>query len=86
MLSIAFKKLSLQGLRIGDSLAALSQAVRAKYSRQDLETNLSFAGFLLFDCDLKADSKGVIRDLKAAQLGVVMITGDRYCKLPFSVR
>ena len=78
VLSIAFKKLSLQGSRTGDSLSALLQMVRAKYSRKDLEKNLSFAGFLLFDCDLKADSKGVIRDLKAAQLGVVMITGDRY--------
>jgi cation-transporting ATPase 13A1 len=44
-------------------------------TRADLETGLTFAGFLIFDCDLKADSKSVIRDLKSSNHKVIMITG-----------
>ncbi len=45
-------------------------------SRQNIESNLEFAGFLIFDCDLKPDSKGVIRDLLASNHQIIMITGD----------
>jgi len=44
--------------------------------RSLVESQLCFSGFLVFDCDLKADSKGVVKELKAAGLSVVMITGD----------
>ena len=44
--------------------------------RSKVESGLTFAGFLVFDCDLKADSKSVIRELKNSDHQVVMITGD----------
>jgi cation-transporting ATPase 13A1 len=47
-----------------------------KLTRQEAECDLLFAGFLVFDSDLKADSKGVIKELQGAKQNVVMITGD----------
>lgn len=47
-----------------------------KMSRKDAESNLVFAGFLVFDCDMKADSKGVIKELHYSGHRTVMITGD----------
>ena len=44
--------------------------------RSKAESGLTFAGFLLFDCDLKADSKSVIRELRSSDHKVIMITGD----------
>ncbi len=51
------------------------QALRGRH-RSDIECQLDFAGFLVFDCDLKVDSKSVIRELRASNHRVVMITGD----------
>jgi cation-transporting ATPase 13A1 len=45
-------------------------------SRESIEKDLTFTGFLVLDCPLKADSKGVITELKRSGHGVVMITGD----------
>lgn len=45
-------------------------------NRQTAEKDLLFAGFLVFDCDLKADSRSVIKDLLLSKHQVVMITGD----------
>jgi manganese-transporting P-type ATPase len=44
--------------------------------RSQIESGLTFAGFLVFDCDLKVDSKSVIRELISSDHKVVMITGD----------
>ena len=41
-----------------------------------MEKDLHFSGFLIFDCDLKPDSKSVMKELVASQHKVVMITGD----------
>ena len=44
--------------------------------RQEMEKSLIFVGFLIFDSDLKADSKSIVRELKAVNHQVIMITGD----------
>lgn len=53
------------------SSAALASAVRA-----DVESGLSFVGFLLMRCPLKPDSDRVVRELRDASHYVAMITGD----------
>lgn len=40
------------------------------------ETGLVFNGFEVFENKLKPETKGAIRELKGAKIGVVMITGD----------
>jgi cation-transporting ATPase 13A1 len=44
--------------------------------RAHIESDLIFAGFLLFRCPIKHDSKTVIDELKQSGNNVVMITGD----------
>lgn len=45
-------------------------------ARSVLEKQLKFAGFLVFDSPLKADSTKVIKHLRQAGLEIFMITGD----------
>lgn len=75
--------LALAGKKIASSL--LSQSVGSEIhkkmttmikSREVMETKLTFLGFLIFDCDIKPDSKSVIRELKESNHKLVMITGD----------
>lgn len=44
--------------------------------RSDVESQLSFAGFLIFECPLKSDSASVIKELKESGHETKMITGD----------
>ncbi|RLN89268.1 hypothetical protein BBJ28_00012660, partial [Nothophytophthora sp. Chile5] len=44
--------------------------------RQELESDLVFAGFLVLDCPLKDDTKRTIRELMISKHKVVMVTGD----------
>lgn len=45
-------------------------------SRASMEIGLTFMGFLIYDCDLKPDSKSVIKELSESQHKLIMITGD----------
>ncbi|XP_053960788.1 endoplasmic reticulum transmembrane helix translocase [Anastrepha ludens] len=52
-----------------------AQRVR-ELKREDVECNLTFAGFVIISCPIKPDSKSVIKELIHASHKVVMITGD----------
>ena len=45
-------------------------------NREDVECNLTFAGFLVLSCPLKDDAKKSVRMLNESSHRVVMITGD----------
>ena len=47
-----------------------------EYSREEAESNLIFAGFIVAECPLKPDTSKVIGELKEASHEVKMITGD----------
>jgi magnesium-transporting ATPase (P-type) len=47
-----------------------------KIPREELEKDLLFAGFAIFDCPMKKESLPSIRQLLESSHTVVMITGD----------
>lgn len=47
-----------------------------RYERTEIESDLEFAGFVLFDCRLKKDVKETIEILHESGHRVIMITGD----------
>lgn len=46
------------------------------FNRDSLETDLEFAGFIVFENKLKPSSKGVIQELDRANIRTIMCTGD----------
>ncbi|KAJ5155953.1 Cation transporting ATPase [Penicillium capsulatum] len=68
VLALAYKYLS--------SEAELSQSCVNDFSRDDIESELIFAGFLVLQCPLKDDAINAVRMLNESSHRVVMITGD----------
>ncbi|KAH8333535.1 hypothetical protein KR059_000637 [Drosophila kikkawai] len=52
-----------------------NQKVR-ELKREEVECDLTFAGFVIISCPMKPDSKAVIKELIQSSHKVVMITGD----------
>ncbi len=57
-------------------LAPMNPSKAKDIPRGELERDLTFAGFVVISCPLKADSKSVIKELVNASHHVTMITGD----------
>eukprot|EP00096_Caligus_rogercresseyi_P012555 TRINITY_DN5301_c0_g1_i4.p1 TRINITY_DN5301_c0_g1~~TRINITY_DN5301_c0_g1_i4.p1 ORF type:complete len:516 (-),score=129.42 TRINITY_DN5301_c0_g1_i4:108-1655(-) len=57
-------------------MGKLSHQEVKNISRQDIESDLSFAGFIVITCPLKPDSKAIIKDVVNSSHVVCMITGD----------
>jgi manganese-transporting P-type ATPase len=54
----------------------LASQASASLSRTEAESGLNFLGFLVFNSALKPTTKNVIKELKAANLPLVIVTGD----------
>lgn len=79
-----YEKIYLEYSRRGARVLALAvrdfgtmdaQTVR-EMKREDVERDLTFAGFVIISCPLKVDSKSAIKEIVKASHKVVMITGD----------
>ena len=57
-------------------LGVMSHQTVRSLKREQLESDLKFAGFLILSCPMKKDSLSVIREIVASSHRVVMITGD----------
>lgn len=68
VLALAYKFLSTE--------AELGQSRINNLKREDVEADLTFAGFLVLQCPLKPDAKQAVRMLNESSHRVVMITGD----------
>ncbi|KAH7152534.1 hypothetical protein B0J13DRAFT_548672 [Dactylonectria estremocensis] len=57
-------------------LKKLSWVKAQKMTRSDVESDLDFIGFIVFENKLKPTTAGVLEELLAANIGAVMVTGD----------
>lgn len=45
-------------------------------TRSEVESNLEFVGFIIFENKLKPETAGVLKELLSSNIGAVMVTGD----------
>lgn len=57
-------------------IGTLSTQELRDMTREDVEKDLKFVGFVIISCPLKNDSKSVIKELQYSSHKTVMITGD----------
>lgn len=57
-------------------LNRLSWVRAQKMTRTEVERDLDFIGFIIFENKLKPSTAGVLRELKESNIGTVMVTGD----------
>lgn len=57
-------------------LKKLSWVKAQKMTRAEVESDLDFVGFIIFENKLKPTTAGVIKELLDSNIGTVMVTGD----------
>jgi cation-transporting ATPase 13A3/4/5 len=57
-------------------LKKLSWVKAQKMARSDVESDLDFVGFIIFENKLKPATSGVIKELLESNIKTVMVTGD----------
>lgn len=73
-MSLGRRVLALAYQNLGKNTA--SKFEKWKSHRDKVERNLVFAGLLIMDSPLKADTSRIIKELRAGQQATVMVTGD----------
>eukprot|EP00850_Spirogloea_muscicola_P015302 SM000116S24223 [mRNA] locus=s116:84782:93563:- [translate_table: standard] len=76
-----FKRYTRQGSRVlalaHKSLSDMPVTDVRKLERGEIESDLTFSGFAVFACPLRADSADVLKELSEASHELIMITGDQ---------
>lgn len=76
-----YKKYTRQGSRVlalaFKSLPDMTVSEARSLDRDVVESGLTFAGFAVFNCPIRADSASILSELKNSSHDLVMITGDQ---------
>ncbi|KAF2308363.1 hypothetical protein GH714_000363 [Hevea brasiliensis] len=76
-----YKKYTRQGSRVlalaFKSLPDMTVSEARSLDRDVVESGLTFAGFAVFNCPIRADSAAILSELKNSSHDLVMITGDQ---------
>ncbi|KAL2230248.1 probable manganese-transporting ATPase PDR2 [Sesamum indicum] len=76
-----YKKHTRQGSRVlalaYKSLPEMTVSEARSLDRETVESDLTFAGFAVFNCPIRADSATVLSELRGSSHDLVMITGDQ---------
>ncbi|OVA03886.1 Cation-transporting P-type ATPase [Macleaya cordata] len=77
----SYKKYTRQGSRVlalaYKPLQEMAVSEARSLDRDSVENGLTFAGFAVFNCPIRADSASVLSELKGSSHDLVMITGDQ---------